>query len=101
MFRLQCVVFICLVATLPAWAGSAGVPSGALTGGQPASSLPPIRQRLKQDRIEVKRLQQSVARQESDSQRASQRLQQQDQAIAELRRQLQELQAGPAAGHHP
>ncbi len=100
MFRLQFIVFTCLVASLPAWAGSARAPSGALTEAEPASSLPQIRQRLKQDQVEVKRLQQSVARQESDSQRASQRLQQQDQAIAELRRQLQELQARPAAGHH-
>jgi chromosome segregation ATPase len=45
----------------------------------------------------VKRLEQDLDRQESDSKRASERLQQQDQAIAELQKQLHELQARPAS----
>lgn len=77
-------------------ASSRALPPGPVA----ASSLPHIRQRLKQDRVEVRRLQQDVARQESDSQRASRRLQQQDQTISELRRQLRELQARPVADHH-
>jgi hypothetical protein len=48
----------------------------------------------------VKRLEQDVARRESDSKRASERLQQQDQAIAELQKQLQALRAKSAGAPH-
>lgn len=98
MFRLQFIGFIGLVVIFPAWASGAKAASGALPAS--SSSLPHIRQRPNQDQVEVHRLQQDVVRQESDSQRASRRLQQQDQAITGLRRQLRELQARPAADHH-
>jgi uncharacterized membrane protein (DUF106 family) len=49
---------------------------------------------------EVKRLEQDIARQESDSKRASERLQEQDQAIAELQKELHKVQAKPAADQH-
>jgi septal ring factor EnvC (AmiA/AmiB activator) len=101
MFRLQLIVLIGLALTLSARAGGARAASGPLPAGPlAASSLPHVRQRLKQDRVEVRRLQQDVARQESDSQRASRRLQQQDQTIDELLRQLRELQARPVADDH-
>jgi chromosome segregation ATPase len=45
----------------------------------------------------VARLKQDLGRQESDSRRASERLQQQDQTIAELQKQLHELQARAAS----
>lgn len=63
-------------------------------------SAPQVQQRLAQHQAEVKQLEQAVARQESDSKRASERLQQQDQAIAELQKQLDALHAKPAAGEH-
>jgi chromosome segregation ATPase len=63
-----------------------------------AQALPAARQRMKHDQAEVSRLQREVARQESDSLRASQRLQQQDQQIAALHRELAKLRNGPAAG---
>lgn len=46
----------------------------------------------------MKRLERDVDKQESDSRRASERLQQQDQTIAELRKQLDALKSAPAAG---
>lgn len=49
---------------------------------------------------EVKQLERDLGRQESNSKRAGERLQRQDQAIAELRKQLQELQASQATGQH-
>jgi hypothetical protein len=48
----------------------------------------------------VKRLEDDVTTQQSHSALASKRLQQQDKAIAELRKQLQKLNARPPAGQH-
>jgi len=72
-----------------AWAsGQAKSPSAAPAAAQ---------QQLVSRQAEVKRLEQDLSRQESDSRQASERLQQQDQAIAELQKQLHELQARPAS----
>jgi septal ring factor EnvC (AmiA/AmiB activator) len=84
-----------------AWA-AAERPAQAPAGSTPA---PPAvqaqaRQRLAQRQAEVKRLEQDVARQESDSKQASERLQQQDQAIADLQKQLDALRAKPPARQH-
>jgi len=49
-------------------------------------------QQVAQHQAEVDRLQQDVSQQESTSQLAAEKLQQQDQAIAELRRQLKATQ---------
>ena len=79
--------------------------------GQPPSQQPDARnpaqvsvrqarERVAQHQIEVKRLEQAVASQESDSKRADARLQQQDQAIAELQKQLEALHAGAPADRH-
>ena len=54
---------------------------------------------MQRNQVEVKRLQQEVARQESASQRASRRLEQQDAQIAELRRQLLQVQAAVPDDH--
>jgi len=95
---LQLVGAVGLVLASTAWAGNDQTrpPPAA----HAATSLPQVKQRLTQNQVEVKRLEQDVARQESDSKRANERLQQQDQAIAELQKQLQELQATPARAQH-
>jgi TolA-binding protein len=95
---LQLMGLIGLVVTSAAWAGN-GQP--APKPADPAASpLPAVHQRVVRKRAEVQRLERALATQESHSKQASQRLQQQDQAIAELQKQLQELQAGTAAGQH-
>lgn len=81
-----------------AWAGADQ--AGPHRAGPAASSLPTVHQRVVRSQAEVKRLERDLARQESDRKQASKRLQQQDQAIAELQEQLHELQAGPSAGPH-
>jgi len=50
--------------------------------------------KLLRSQAEVRQLEQDVDRQESDSRQASERLEQQDQEIAELRKQLRALQSG-------
>ena len=87
------------------------VPVAWATGGnpppQPVGKQGPVqvsaeqaRQRVAQHQAEVLRLEQDVARQESDSRQASERLQQQDQAIADLQKQLDALRAKPPASQH-
>ena len=98
MRRLQFVSVIGLVLVSTAWAGTNQI--GPLPAGQAATSLPQVRQRLTRNQAEVKRLEQDVARQESDSKQASERLQQQDQAIADLQKQLDALRAKPPASQH-
>ncbi|QAU23463.1 hypothetical protein EO087_05260 [Dyella sp. M7H15-1] len=51
-----------------------------------------LNQRIAQHQAEVDHLQKDVGRQESASQQAAQRLQQQDRTIAELRQQLKAAQ---------
>ena len=74
----------------------------AQSSGDIARRTEKLNQRVAQHQAEVQRLQQDVSRQESASQQAADRLQQQDQAIAELRRQLKAAQdsaKAPSAGH--
>lgn len=89
------IVIIGFMAVSTAWAGGQmKSPSAAST----AVKSPAAAQRqLVSRQVEVKRLKQDLNREESDSRRASERLQQQDQAIAELQRQLHELQTRPAS----
>ncbi|MHB1056459.1 MAG: hypothetical protein ACYC0F_01080 [Rhodanobacter sp.] len=95
---VQLVVVIGFAFASTAWAGdrAASRPTGPAT----AATAPQASRQLARRQAEVKRLKQDLDKQESDSKRASERLQQQDQAIAELHKQLQELQASPAAGQH-
>ncbi|EIM00290.1 MULTISPECIES: hypothetical protein [Rhodanobacter] len=79
-----------------AWAGDRA--TSLPTAPAPAKSLSTVQRHLAGSQAEVKRLKQDLDRQELDSRRASERLKQQDQAIAELQRRLHELQAGPAPG---
>lgn len=86
-----------ILLTAPAWAAP---PAGtARAGSTAAPALPAVRQRMQRNQVEVKRLQQEVARQESASQHASRRLEQQDAQIAELRRQLSQVQAAVPDDH--
>ncbi|WEN16773.1 hypothetical protein PY254_08925 [Rhodanobacter sp. AS-Z3] len=59
-----------------------------------------VQRKLVESQAQVRRLERDVHQQELDSQRASQRLQQQDQVIAELQKQLQALQPPPSGGQH-
>jgi peptidoglycan hydrolase CwlO-like protein len=89
MRLMQLVVIVGFMIVSTAWAnGQAKSPSAAPAAAQ---------RQLVSRQAEVKRLEQDLDRQESDSKRASERLQQQDQAIAELQKQLHELQATPAS----
>lgn len=78
-----------------AWAGGHAKSSPAVPA--PVKSPSATERQLLSRQVEVKRLKQDLSRQESDNRRASERLQQQDQAIAELQKQLHELQTGPAS----
>ncbi|KZC18443.1 hypothetical protein RHOFW510R12_19595 [Rhodanobacter sp. FW510-R12] len=84
------------VFTSAAWAGGQAVPPSGSAGA--ASPRAADSKRLTRSQSEVERLKRDLHKQESDNRQAGERLQQQDQKIAELRRQLQELQAGQAAG---
>ncbi|GAB2577609.1 hypothetical protein ISP15_01310 [Dyella jejuensis] len=85
----------CVLVSTTLWAGAP--PAGA--GQQSAARLS---QRVAQHQAEIERLQKDVGQQESASQAAAQRLQQQDHTIAQLREQLkaaQEAAGKPPAGH--
>ena len=88
--RLVLTAVACSVG--PAWAQSAAP--------GPAPALPKVQQKGARSEVEVGRLKQDVKKQELHSQQASERLQQQDKAIADLRKQLQELQSSQAGGQH-
>lgn len=61
-----------------------------------------VHRKLQHTTAEVNRLQHDVTEQEARSRQADQRLHEQDQALAELRRQLQAVeQGGGASGHNP
>jgi flagellar motility protein MotE (MotC chaperone) len=81
----------------PAWAATP--PSVAHASSTAAQVPPTVRQRMQHDQVEVTRLQKEVARQESASQRASRRVEQQYAQIAELRRQLLQVQAAVPDDH--
>jgi len=94
---LPSLAAIGILLTASAWAAPPAGPPRAGSTAVPA--LPAVRQRMQRNQVEVKRLQQEVARQESASQRASRRLEQQDAQIAELRRQLLQVQAAVPDDH--
>ena len=99
MDRLQLVVlFGITLAPLICVAQSAAPASPAHGTSSATHPLPIIQRGIKHKEAEVKRLQGEVIRQESDSDRASERLRLQDRQIAELRKKLAQLQAKSAAG---
>nr|WP_244754131.1 BREX-1 system adenine-specific DNA-methyltransferase PglX [Rhodanobacter sp. B2A1Ga4] len=93
---MQLLVLAGFVIVSTAWAGDRAK-SLPVTPAL-AKPLSTARQQLASSQAEVEQLEQDLGRQESDSRRASERLQQQDQAIAELHKQLDELQAVPVPG---
>lgn len=95
MRLMQLVVIVGFMLVSTAWASDLAKSPSAV----PAAVISPVaaQQQLVNRQAEVKRLKQDLNRQESDSERASERLQQQDQAIAELQKQLHELQTEPAS----
>ena len=85
MQRFGLVLLGCLSAfTFNSWAGSS--PDTNHEAAQ-------VNQQVAQHQAEVQRLQQDVSEQESAGQQAAEKLQQQDQSIAELRKQLKAAQA--------
>ncbi len=90
---------VMLFASLAAWAGGEARAHKPKSTAATQASLAQARQKLEQQQAQVKKLQDAVARQESGSKQASERLQQQDQAIGQMQQQLQALQAKQAAGH--
>jgi septal ring factor EnvC (AmiA/AmiB activator) len=95
---LQFMGVLCLLLSSAVWAGTGQ--SAPKPGASATSALPAVQQRVARSQAEVQRLQRDLDRQETHSRQAGKRLQQQDQAIAELRKQLQALPAGPAASQH-
>lgn len=80
----------------------AAVGADSPSGRETHAEAVQLQQRIAQHQAEVEQLQRNVNRQESASQAAAARLQQQDRTIAELRKQLQAAQtvhANPAATH--
>src|SRR6185437_15766151 len=94
MCRLQLITVMGLALAAPV---PASPPAAVASPGASATtaSLPKVRQQLKRNQGELER---QVARQESDSKQAGERLQRQDKQIEELRRKLLELQASHPAG---
>lgn len=86
-----------LVGPVRAWASQPSAPSGATAVAAARASLQRIDHRLTQHRVEVRRLQRDIARQQARSQQASARLREQDRQIAELQRQLQAQHGGTPA----
>jgi uncharacterized small protein (DUF1192 family) len=65
-----------------------------------AMSVAELQRQVAMHQAEVQKLQLDVGAQELASRQASDKLQQQDRTIAELQKQLQEVQARPAANQH-
>ena len=87
-----------------AWGATAAhpTPHPAKTGPADAAHPAGVHRKLERSAAEVARLKHDVAEQEARSHQANQRLHEQDQALAELRRQLQAVeQGGAASGHNP
>ncbi len=72
--------------------------AGSTPAATPAS-LAQAKAKLEQQQAQVKQLQDTVAKQEADSKQASDRMKQQDQAIAQMQQQLQALHDKQATGH--
>jgi septal ring factor EnvC (AmiA/AmiB activator) len=95
MHRPSFLLALCLLAPPVLATGTQASARPAVTDGHAAAGR--LDHQLAQSKAEVAKLQQGVARQESQSRESAARLQQQDQTIAELKRQLQALKAEPAS----
>jgi septal ring factor EnvC (AmiA/AmiB activator) len=99
MRRLPLPLVLCAL-SLPVFAGGAQGRAAHASDDHAAASR--LDRQVAESKAEVAQLQQGVAQQESQSRQAAVRLQQQDGTIAELKRQLQALQArspSAPAGH--
>ena len=93
---LSGLVCCALVSALPARAAEAEkVPAGK------SDQQVKLDQAIAQQQAEVHQLQGDVAREESRTHDADEKLKQQDQAIADLKRQLEALKAAPKGASHP
>lgn len=94
---LVVAMLLVMSSTVEARTGQSATHSVEQTSATPAP-VARANQRLEQHRAKVEQLKQDVARQESDSRQAAERLQQQDQEIDELQKQLRTLHAEAATG---
>ena len=93
---VQAIVFVCFMSQ-----GAVMATGVAQSQPEPVAAPHAVasdQRKLDRSEAEVKRLQHDVQQQERDSQRAGERLQQQDQKIVELQRQLQALQPSQSGG---
>ncbi|WP_233842369.1 hypothetical protein [Dyella sp. 2HG41-7] len=92
MHRFGLVLVGCLLSSV-SWAQSSSDSTKAVVN---------VNRRVVQHQAEVQRLQKNVTQQETASQQAAERLQQQDRTIAELRQQLKATQdaSKPSATGH-
>jgi len=97
---LKAAVLALLVVSSAVWADGQVTSHKARSTAATQASLAEAQQKLQQQQAQVKQLQDSVAKQESGSKQASERLQQQDHAIADLQKQLDALHAKPPAKQH-
>ncbi|WP_243050227.1 hypothetical protein [Dyella sp. RRB7] len=82
----------------PAWAAQVPASSSA---GQVAGQAGQVDQAIIRQQAKVRQLQDEVGKQESKTHQADDKLKQQDQAIADLQRQLDALKAAPQGSGHP
>ncbi|MDQ6646018.1 MAG: hypothetical protein M3Y93_02130 [Pseudomonadota bacterium] len=98
---LQLVVFAFFVSLPAVWATGGQTPVKPVSGGRATGrALDQFRQQQLKNQAEVDQLKHDVDTQQSSSAEAGKRLQRQDQAIAELRKQLRQLKVRPPAGQH-
>lgn len=98
MRLIQVFVFYCFISICATCAAAPAPVQPAVSGA--AHAEPQVQRKLVRSENEIRRLKQNVQRQESHSEQAGKRLQQQDQTIAELQKQLQALQSSQASGQH-
>ena len=99
MRLVQIIIFSTVLVSSAVWAGGGQEAAGASSVRKPVPTpLTQVTHQRSQNEAEVKRLQRDVSKQQSDSERASVRLQRQDEAIAELQKQLHDLRARAPLG---
>jgi septal ring factor EnvC (AmiA/AmiB activator) len=95
------VVLPGLVCVLLALAAPARAEQAQASSGNPAVEQKQVEQAITRQQTTVKQLQGDLAREEARIHQADAKLKQQDQAIADLQRQLEALKNAPQdAGHH-
>lgn len=99
MRLLRILIFFTALCSSAAWASSGQAPAEATSAARSvAMPLNRVRHQQSRSEAEVKRLKRDVIRQQTDSEQASTRLQRQDEAIAELQKQLHALKSRATVG---